>query len=52
VINHIEASCGVGALESSTIIYKDNATCVAQIQTGYIKTNYMKHISSKLIYPH
>jgi hypothetical protein len=22
------------------------------MQTGYIKTNYMKHISSKLFYPH
>jgi hypothetical protein len=22
------------------------------MQTGYVKTNYMKHISSKLFYPH
>jgi hypothetical protein len=33
VINHIETSCGIGALESPTIIYKDNVTCVAQMQT-------------------
>jgi hypothetical protein len=52
VINHIETSCGIGALESPTIIYEDNVACVAQIQIGYIKTNYMKHISSKLFYPH
>jgi hypothetical protein len=52
VINHIETSCGIGALESPIIIYEDNAACVAQIQTGYIKTNYMKHISPKLFYPH
>jgi hypothetical protein len=52
VIDHIQTSCGVGAIESSTIIYEDNATCVAQMQTGYIKTNYMKHISLKLFYPH
>jgi hypothetical protein len=52
VINHTETSCGIGALESPTIIYKDNAACVAQMQTRYIKTNYMKHISLKLFYPH
>jgi hypothetical protein len=33
VINHIETSCGIGALEAHTIIYEDNAVCVAQIQT-------------------
>jgi hypothetical protein len=33
VINHIEASCGIGALESPTIIYEDNVACVAQMQT-------------------
>jgi hypothetical protein len=52
VINHIETLCGIGALESPTIIYEDNVACVAQIQTGYIKTNYIKHISLKLFYPH
>jgi hypothetical protein len=52
VINYIEASCGIGALESLTIIYEDNAACVAQMQIGYIKTNYTKHISPKLFYPH
>jgi hypothetical protein len=52
LINHIETSCGIGVLESPTIIYKDNAACVAQMQTGYIKTNYTKHISLKLFYPH
>jgi hypothetical protein len=40
------------AIESLIIIYKDNAACVAQMQTGYIKTNYTKHISPKLFYPH
>jgi hypothetical protein len=29
VINHVETSCGICALESSTIIYEDNADCVA-----------------------
>jgi hypothetical protein len=40
VINHIETSCGICALESPTIIFEDNAACVAQMQIGSIKTNY------------
>jgi hypothetical protein len=39
-------------IELPTIIYEDNASCVAQIQMGYIKTNYTKHIFPKLFYPH
>jgi hypothetical protein len=50
MIDHIQKSCGIGAIEPSTIIYEDNADCVGQMQTGYIKTNYMKHISLKLFY--
>jgi hypothetical protein len=52
IIDHIQKSCGIGAIESLIIIYKDNAACVAQMQMGYIKTNYTKHISPKLFYPH
>jgi hypothetical protein len=52
MIDHIHILCGTGAIESSTIIYEDNTTCVAQIQTGYVKTNYTKHICLKLFYPH
>jgi hypothetical protein len=48
VIDHIQTSCGMGALKSPTIIYEDNAACVAQMQIRYIKTNYTKHISPKL----
>jgi hypothetical protein len=32
VIDHIQISCGIGALESPMIIYEDNAACVAQMQ--------------------
>jgi hypothetical protein len=39
MIDHIQKSCGIGAIESRTIIYEDNTTCVAQMQMGYIKTN-------------
>jgi hypothetical protein len=52
MIDHIHKSCGISAIESPTIIYEDNVACVAQIQIGYIKINYIKHISPKLIYPH
>jgi hypothetical protein len=52
MIDHIRKSCGLGTIESPTIIYEDNAACVTQIQTRYIKTNYTKHISPKLFYPH
>jgi hypothetical protein len=52
MIGDIQKSCEIGAIELPTIIYKDIAACVAQIQTGYIKTNYTKHFSSKLFYPH
>jgi hypothetical protein len=52
MLDHIQKSCGIGTIESPTIIYEDNTACVAQIQTRYIKTNYTKHISVKLFYPH
>jgi hypothetical protein len=29
VINHIQSSCGIHSIESPTIIYEDNAACVA-----------------------
>ena len=39
-------------MESPTIIYEDNTTCVAQMDTSYIKSNITKHIAPKLFYPH
>jgi hypothetical protein len=52
MINHIQKLCGIGAIESPTIIYEDNTACAAQMQTGYKKINYTKYISPKLFYPH
>jgi hypothetical protein len=52
MIDHTQKSCGIGAIELPTIIFEDNAACVAQMQMRYIKTNYTKHISLKLFYPH
>jgi hypothetical protein len=52
MINHIQQSCGLGAIKAPTIIYEDNAACITQMETGYIKSNINKHIFSKLFYPH
>jgi hypothetical protein len=43
MIDHIHIPCGMDAIGSPTIIYEDNAACVAQMQTEYIKTNYTNH---------
>jgi hypothetical protein len=50
VINHIQISCGIMLIGSSTIIYEDNATCVAHMQLGYVKSNIIKYITPKLFY--
>jgi hypothetical protein len=52
MINHITLSCGIGSINSPTIIYEDNVACVVQMETGYIKSNITKHIAPKLFYPH
>jgi len=52
MINHIQQSSDIGSMESPTIIYEDNTACVAQMDTGYIKSNITKHIAPKLFYPH
>ena len=52
MINHIIQSCGIGALETPTIIFEDNSACVTQMESSYIKSNMTKHIISMLFYPH
>lgn len=52
MINPTVQSCGIGSLESPAIIYEDNAGCVIQMETGYIKSNITKHIAPKLFFPH
>ena len=51
MINHIQQSCCISSMESPTIIYEDNDTCVT-LQTSYIKSNITKNIAPKLFYPH
>ncbi|GKB41205.1 retrovirus-related pol polyprotein from transposon TNT 1-94 [Tanacetum coccineum] len=40
----IVTSCVLNKEKSPTIIYEDNAACVAQIKEGYIKSDRMKYI--------
>ena len=35
-----------------TVLYEDNASCVAQMNSGYVKGTMTKHISPKFFYPH
>jgi hypothetical protein len=49
MIDHIQILCGIGETVSPTIIYEDNAACVAQMQTGYVKTNYTKIYFSEIV---
>ncbi|KAL2235882.1 UNVERIFIED_CONTAM: hypothetical protein Sindi_1320400 [Sesamum indicum] len=53
MIQHIRGTCGL-SLEKiiPTILYEDNATCIAQLKEGYIKGDRMKHISPKFFFTH
>jgi hypothetical protein len=52
MINHIIQSCGIGALETPTIIFTNNSACVTQMESAYIKSKMTKNIIPKLFYPH
>ena len=53
IITHIHNSCCLTPVTNSpTIIYEDNAACVAQVRGGYIKGDRTKHISQKFFYTH
>ncbi|XP_074266407.1 uncharacterized protein LOC141589674 [Silene latifolia] len=38
--------------EAPTILYEDNAACIAQLKEGYIKGDRTKHISPKFFFTH
>ena len=52
MIIHIQKLCGINTVDTSTIIYEDNAAYGAQMQMGYVKNNITKHIAPKFFYPH
>ena len=45
--HHIQTTCGLPINEGPTILYEDNAACIAQIKEGYIKSDRTKHIPPK-----
>ena len=38
--------------DSPTVLFEDNAVCIAQIRGGYINGDRTKHISPKFFYTH
>ena len=53
MIQHILESCGLPSIKNKpTVLYEDNAACIAQVKGGYIKGDQTKHISPKLFYTH
>ena len=53
VIQHIRESCGLSSIKNKpTVLYEDNAACIAQVKGGYIKGDRTKHISPKFFYTH
>ena len=53
MIQHIQESCGLTfSKDNPTILFEDNAACIAQIKDGYIKGDRIKHISPKFFYTH
>jgi hypothetical protein len=51
MINHIIQSCGIGTVDTPSIIFEYSSACVVQMDSGYIKSNMTKHIIPKLFYP-
>ncbi|GJZ94435.1 secreted RxLR effector protein 161-like protein [Tanacetum coccineum] len=50
---HICRSCGISSEnEAPTVLYEDNAACVAQLKEGYIKGDRTKHILPKFFFTH
>ena len=37
--------CGIKVQDKPTVIYEDNASCVRQMQSGFIKADRTKHIN-------
>lgn len=53
IVHHIQEDCGMYAgKKTPTIMYEDNAACIAQLKDGYIKGDRTKHILPKFFYTH
>ena len=48
-----QKSCGLSSIKNKlTVLYEDNAACIAQVKGGYIKGYQTKNISLKFFYTH
>ncbi|XP_059315934.1 secreted RxLR effector protein 161-like [Lycium ferocissimum] len=53
VIHFIRERCGLKCdTKLPTVLYEDNAACIAQLKGGFIKGDRTKHISPKLFFTH
>ena len=53
MIQHIQEECGLESIKGSpTVLYEDNAACIAQSKERYIKGDRTKHISPKFFSTH
>ncbi|XP_057250734.1 uncharacterized protein LOC130591432 [Beta vulgaris subsp. vulgaris] len=49
----IQEDCGLSSEKlTPTVLYEDNAACIAQLSEGYIKGDRTKHISPKFFFTH
>ena len=47
VTQHIQETCGLPVNRDPTVLFEDNAACVAQMKEGFIKSDRTKHIPPK-----
>ncbi|XP_048493701.1 uncharacterized protein LOC125494154 [Beta vulgaris subsp. vulgaris] len=53
VIQHIREDCSISiGKEAPTVMYEDNAACIAQLKEGYINGDTTKHILPKFFFTH
>ncbi|KAL0825275.1 hypothetical protein Bca101_048952 [Brassica carinata] len=49
---HVRADCGMAECKKPTVMYEDNAACIALLKDGYIKGDRTKHILPKFFFTH
>lgn len=50
LINHIQGVSGYPKLDQPTTLFEDNAACIEQIKSGFIKGDRTKHIAPKFFF--
>ena len=49
---HVRSDCGMVECKEPTVMFEDNAACIAQLKDGYIKGDRTKHILPKFFFTH